>query len=101
MPKVRFQTLGWICQLPLAGSTTVSSPIATIAQSHALFTGALNCFYFTLCVQVTDDMKTKNMQDRSGAVLAAPGKAAAPPAAKAGPPAKLSCEGGRKWVVEN
>jgi len=56
--------------------------------------------------KVTDDMKTKNRSDRSGAVLAgeAPAAAVATPvggAAKPSAPPRLACEGGRKWVVEN
>lgn len=62
--------------------------------------------------KVTDDMKTKNQADRSGAVPAvekpAVAAAAAAPAARAagggkaprGPP-KLELEGGRKWLIEN
>ena len=59
--------------------------------------------------KVTDDMKTKNRGDRSGAVPAgassSPNKAAAAAprgagAASRGPP-RLELEGGRKWVVEN
>ena len=54
--------------------------------------------------KVTDDMKSKNRapEERSGAVPAAEAKAAggAHKAPASGPP-KLSCDGGRKWVVEN
>jgi len=65
--------------------------------------------------KVTDDMKSKNRGDRTGAV---PGAASTPsPAAGVGgaasrtttassssrplPPPRLACEQGRKWVVEN
>ena len=68
--------------------------------------------------RVTDDMKSKNRSDRSGAVPAttstsspaiagASGAAAAPAAAAASsssrrlPPPRLACEQGRKWVIEN
>ena len=57
--------------------------------------------------KVTDDMKTKNRADRSGAVPAADSKPSAAgsggvaPKAGSGGPAKVACEGGRKWVVEN
>jgi len=58
--------------------------------------------------KVTDDMKTKNRTDRSGAVPAAakPPAAAVPTARAAGGakprgPPRLELEGGRKWVVEN
>ncbi|PSC76207.1 dipeptidyl aminopeptidase acylaminoacyl peptidase [Micractinium conductrix] len=60
--------------------------------------------------KVTDDMKTKNQTERSGAVPAGTAAAAAAAAApavggargKAPPrPPRLECEQGRKWVVEN
>ena len=55
--------------------------------------------------KVTDDMKTKNRADRSGAVPAAeskaPAAAGAVKAAAAGGQPKVACEGGRKWVVEH
>ncbi|KAL4424859.1 hypothetical protein ABPG77_011109 [Micractinium sp. CCAP 211/92] len=60
--------------------------------------------------KVTDDMKTKNRGERSGAVPAGPPSAApaagtssggAAAGAKPAGPARLECEQGRKWVVEN
>jgi adenylyl cyclase-associated protein len=54
--------------------------------------------------KVSDDMKSKNFADRSGAVPASGAKAGSgAPAHAAAPsaPPKLACEGGRKWVVEN
>lgn len=53
--------------------------------------------------KVTDDMKSKNRADRSGAVPASTSKlamatAAAPKAAK---PPRCALENGRKWVIEN
>lgn len=59
--------------------------------------------------KVTDDMKTKNRGDRSGAVPAGASSSPNKPAAAVsrgasgaprGPP-RLALEGGRKWVVEH
>eukprot|EP00241_Pyramimonas_parkeae_P000826 CAMPEP_0114264414 /NCGR_PEP_ID=MMETSP0058-20121206/23187_1 /TAXON_ID=36894 /ORGANISM="Pyramimonas parkeae, CCMP726" /LENGTH=580 /DNA_ID=CAMNT_0001381073 /DNA_START=115 /DNA_END=1857 /DNA_ORIENTATION=- len=58
--------------------------------------------------KVTDDMKSKNRADRSGAVPATTSKAAAAAPAPSGPAAskavktpKCALENGRKWVIEN
>jgi len=52
--------------------------------------------------KVTDDMKTKNRAERSGAVPGGSAREAAPAkAAGGGKPARTACEGGRKWVVEH
>ncbi|PIN24600.1 Adenylate cyclase-associated protein (CAP/Srv2p) [Handroanthus impetiginosus] len=52
--------------------------------------------------KVTDDMKTKNRADRTGAVISSEkeARASSPAFSKAGPP-KLELQMGRKWVVEN
>lgn len=55
--------------------------------------------------KVTDDMKTKNRTDKSGAVPGGSAKpqqtTAAPAAAAKKMPPKMALEGGRKWVVEH
>ncbi|XP_030450226.1 cyclase-associated protein 1 [Syzygium oleosum] len=52
--------------------------------------------------KVTDDMKTKNRNDRTGVVGASEkgGRTGSPSFSKAGPP-KLELQMGRKWAVEN
>lgn len=60
--------------------------------------------------KVTDDMKSKNRSDRTGAVPASAssaaaavhaGAASASPSSTSLPAPRLACEQGRKWVVEN
>jgi len=93
------------------GTPAGSPSAAPAADSRATLLAALNKGDSVTggLRKVTDDMKTKNRADRTGAVPAAavssPAKAA-PAAARgaaavAAKPPRLELEGGRKWVIEH